>query len=74
MQQPAGRPRRTFLLVRDVAAELRVYKSTVYRWIGSGALPAIRVGVGRGTLRIERDAFEEFLKRSKESAAKAEAA
>jgi excisionase family DNA binding protein len=52
------------LTVREAAAALRVSKSTIYRWIAEGELPAIRYGQPRpegdarrgGALRIPESA------------------
>ncbi|MFF7020672.1 helix-turn-helix domain-containing protein [Streptomyces klenkii] len=51
----------TALQVKDVAAALRKHSSVIYREIQSGRLPAYRVGTGRGTIRIARRAFREYL-------------
>ncbi len=39
-----------FLTVRDVANELRLDRSTVYRLVERGEIPAVRVG---GSIRID---------------------
>ncbi len=49
------------LTVQDVAGELRCGPSTVYRLISSGRLPAIRLGAGRGGIRISRTALLSFI-------------
>lgn len=49
------------LRVKDIASALQVDKATVYREIQSGRLPAYRVGSGRGTIRISRTAFTQYL-------------
>jgi excisionase family DNA binding protein len=49
------------LRAKEVAAALRVDVSTVYLAIRQGELPAYRVGTGRGTIRISRAAFEQYL-------------
>ncbi|MGW1559086.1 helix-turn-helix domain-containing protein [Streptomyces sp. NPDC002144] len=56
-QAPEGEP----LRVKDIAAALRVDSSTVYREITSGRLDAYRVGSGRGTFRVPRAAFTQYL-------------
>lgn len=46
--------------VADIARDLGVGRDTVYRAIRAGQLPALRIGHGRGTLRItpqDRDAY-----------------
>lgn len=56
-QQAAHPP----LRVQDIAIALRVDKATVYREIAAGRLPSYRVGSGRGTIRVPRAAFSEYL-------------
>jgi len=44
------------LTVRDAARKLNCSRGCVYRLAASGRLPQIRVGIGRGTIRIrDRD-------------------
>lgn len=57
MQAATGEP----LRVKDIAAALRVDSSTVYREIAGGQLPSYRVGQGRGTIRVSRAAFTQYL-------------
>ena len=40
---------RKLLTVAEVATELRVARSTAYRWIRTGSPPAVRIG---GTVRV----------------------
>lgn len=47
--------------VADVARILDVHQSTVYRDIESGRLRALRVGTGKGALRILPDALDAYL-------------
>ncbi|MER6778449.1 MULTISPECIES: helix-turn-helix domain-containing protein [unclassified Streptomyces] len=47
--------------VRSIATALRVDQTTVYREIKSGRLPSYRVGSGRGTIRVSRAAFKQYL-------------
>lgn len=42
------------LKVSEVAQQLNVGKATVYDLVDSGKLPALRVGQGRGTIRISQ--------------------
>lgn len=49
------------LRVKAIACALQVDKATVYREIQSGRLPSYRVGSGRGTIRVSRAAFEQYL-------------
>lgn len=49
------------LRVKDIAAALRVDKSTVYMEIKTGRLESYRIGTGRGTIRVSRTAFAAYL-------------
>ncbi|MCX5338121.1 helix-turn-helix domain-containing protein [Streptomyces sp. NBC_00140] len=46
---------------KDIAAALRVETTTIYREITAGRLDAYRVGSGRGTFRVSRAAFAQYL-------------
>lgn len=46
---------KTLLSVKEAASELGVSRSSVYGLVKAGALRAFRVGLGRGTIRIEVD-------------------
>ncbi len=50
----------TIMTPQEVSQYLRVDKRTVYGWIRSGELPALRLGK---TYRIEPGDFERFLRR-----------
>lgn len=52
------------LTVAEVAAHLRVAAGTVYAMIAAGRLAAIRVGVGRGHLRVSAPELTDYLTRS----------
>ncbi|MET7431985.1 helix-turn-helix domain-containing protein [Streptomyces flaveolus] len=56
-EAPTGGP----LRVKDIAAALRLDPSTVYAEIKAGRLEAYRVGQGRGTIRVTRAAFTQYL-------------
>jgi len=56
-QQAASPP----LRVKVIADALRVDTATVYREIASGRLASYRVGSGRGTIRVPRAAFSQYL-------------
>jgi excisionase family DNA binding protein len=56
-----NRPPTTPLRVKDVAAALDVNVQTVYALVRQGDLPAYRVGAGRGTIRISRAAFDQYV-------------
>lgn len=47
--------------VRTVADQLDVSVATIYRAVESGALKAIRLGTGKGAVRIPGSAIEEYL-------------
>ena len=46
---------KTLMSVKEAAAELGVSRSSIYGLVKAGQLPAYRVGLGRGTIRIEKD-------------------
>ncbi|MEV5510464.1 helix-turn-helix domain-containing protein [Streptomyces orinoci] len=47
--------------MKQIASALRKHSSVIYREIQSGRLPAYRVGTGRGTIRISRQDFQDYL-------------
>jgi excisionase family DNA binding protein len=59
MSQEPGRVR--YLTVEEVAELVRVSRMTVYRWVRSGDLPAVRVG---RSFRIPQDSLDAFLRSS----------
>lgn len=59
-QQEPKEKRATPYKVSEVAEALNVNVSTIYRDIDSGKLPALRVGAGRGTYRVEVDDFDTY--------------
>ena len=58
MTQGPERPRLRYLTVAEVAEQMRVSKMTVYRLVGAGEMPAVRVG---RSYRIPEDALEAYL-------------
>lgn len=52
-----------FLTVDEVAANLRLSHSTVYRLIHARILPAVRVGASSGSLRVDSAELGEYLNR-----------
>src|SRR5512138_1321356 len=48
----AGQPDHDYVTVQEAAALLMVSPSTIWRWIGAGALPAYRFG--RRRVRVKR--------------------
>jgi|GraSoi2013_115cm_1033766.scaffolds.fasta_scaffold359914_2 excisionase family DNA binding protein len=47
----------TYLTVKEIAAELRVTKQVVWRWIREGKLPALRIGKEYRVSRADYLAF-----------------
>lgn len=56
-----GANRTTFLTVAEVADMVRVSRMTVYRWIHSGELPAVRFG---RSFRVPQQAVEAFMEQA----------
>jgi excisionase family DNA binding protein len=52
------------LTVKQVAAILQVSAATVYQLCAARKLPHVRVGVGRGAIRVDEDALAAFLQAS----------
>jgi excisionase family DNA binding protein len=50
-----------FLSPAEVARRLAVHRATVYRWIHTGELPAVRLGQGGTTLRVRADTLDAWL-------------
>jgi excisionase family DNA binding protein len=46
--------------VAQVAAFFNVHRATVYREIKAGRLEAVRIGEGRGTLRVSADSLAKY--------------
>lgn len=57
--------------VRAVAEMLDVSPATIYRAIESGALQALKVGSGKGALRIPADAVTAYVRHCQAAAASA---
>ncbi len=53
-----------FYKVAEVADLLEVSHRTVYNWIDWGYLKGIKVGEGKGTIRIPEDALIEFIQKN----------
>jgi excisionase family DNA binding protein len=59
---PRTHPQRTqvrYLTVENIAAELRVSRMAVYRWVDVGDLPAVRIG---RLIRVPEIAYEAFIR------------
>ena len=54
--------------VETVATQFDVSKATIYRAIESGALRALKVGTGKGALRIPADAIEDYRRACQQAA------
>jgi excisionase family DNA binding protein len=54
--------------VRDVAEGLDVSVATIYRAIESGVLPALKVGTGKGALRIPGVAVQAYMRACEQAA------
>jgi excisionase family DNA binding protein len=52
------------LTVKQAADRLGVSARTIYDLVESGLLPCQRIGTGRGTIRVAREAIERYLDRS----------
>jgi excisionase family DNA binding protein len=48
------------LFVREVAEIMRMSKATVYKYIREGDLKAEQYGRGKNSMRVSREAFEEW--------------
>jgi excisionase family DNA binding protein len=51
-----------YLTAKEVAQRLAVAKTTVYLLCSESKIAHIRVGIGRGAIRISEEALEEFIK------------
>ena len=56
--------------VKELALRWGVSRSVVYAMVASGALPATRIGVGRGTIRVSEEDVTEFERCRKRNDAK----
>lgn len=61
--ETAGSPakRKRLLKVNQVADQLSVSQSTVYSLCDRGDIPHLRVGTGRGAIRIDPDDLQRFI-------------
>ena len=51
-----------FLTVKQVAERLVLSPAAVYQLCNSGQLAHVRIGLGRGRIRIDEKALEEYLR------------
>jgi excisionase family DNA binding protein len=49
------------LTITEVRSRLRISRACVYALIAGGRLPAIRIGIGRGTIRIDEADLDAFV-------------
>jgi len=52
------------LSVKQVADRWSVSRSIVYALVSNGIIPHVRVGIGRGTIRIAEEAVIEYEKKN----------
>ncbi len=58
-----------YLTVKDLSERWGVSKSVVYQMVNDGLLPALRIGIGRGTIRLkEEDVLSFELERRRDDA------
>ncbi|MBM4093525.1 MAG: helix-turn-helix domain-containing protein [Planctomycetes bacterium] len=50
-----------FLSVQQTAEQLSVSVALVYRLVADGAIEHVRIGVGRGTIRIHAEELKRYL-------------
>lgn len=58
------------LTVREVQMQLKVSRACVYSLIESGDLPCVRIGIGRGTIRIDQEDVYQFVEKRRKPHAK----
>jgi excisionase family DNA binding protein len=56
------------LMVEEVAKILRVSLATVYRLCKSGEVAHLRLGVGKGSIRFEAQAIEDYKRKVTQAA------
>jgi excisionase family DNA binding protein len=52
----------TFFKIKEAADRLNVSAATVYELCAKGRLRHMRVGTGRGTIRIDEQALDDFIR------------
>jgi excisionase family DNA binding protein len=58
----------TLIPVTELARQVRVHRTTIYRYIRLGLLPAHRIGIGKGTLRVAEKDWDAYLAACREAA------
>jgi excisionase family DNA binding protein len=56
------------LKIAEAAAYLKVGQATVYSLCSAGRLPHTRIGLGRGTIRIKKEALNALLREGEQKA------
>lgn len=56
--------KRELLNPSEIARELGLSRSTIYRWFHERRFGGIKIGGGHGLIRIFKDEFEEFMRES----------
>lgn len=60
------------LTVKEAAERLRVSRTCVYALVQCGEIPCVRIGVGRGTIRIDAGDLAAFVENAKSACANLE--
>lgn len=55
--------------VTELAKQARVHRTTLYRAIRAGLLPAMRIGVGKGAIRVRPSDWNAYLAACRANAA-----
>ena len=58
-----SKPKLQLLTVQEVQERLRVSRACVYGLISTNQLSCVRIGIGRGTIRVELAELEAFIER-----------
>ena len=49
------------MTIKQVATRLKMDYSHIYRMIRAGVLPCIKVGIGRGVIRVQKSDLEAYI-------------
>jgi len=58
------------LTIKQVATRLKMDYSHIYRMIRAGVLPCIKVGIGRGVIRVKESDLEAYIEGRKSDTTK----
>jgi excisionase family DNA binding protein len=58
------------LNVRQVAKRLAIDYPNIYRMIKAGVLPCVRIGIGRGVIRVKESDLEAYIERKRNEGVK----